>query len=96
MLRIPLSNIPNQTFGVNLGGKECFFELVTRNDVLYANKIYIEDKLVACGVACLNKNNIFDLLNGKISGKLYFYDLDGDENPNYIGFNMRWVLLYEE
>lgn len=91
---IPLENLPNQTLKVELGGKNCRFTFVSRGGRVYLNEMSIEDKNVLCGIVCLNKTNILQYID--FDGKLYFDDLDGNKDPEYTGFNNRFVLVYED
>lgn len=91
---IPLDKIPNQTIKVELDGKECELTFITRGNNVYMDKFSVESVNKLNGIVCLNGNNLFDLVHFK--GRLYFKDLDGDENPTYTGFGTRWKLFYED
>lgn len=95
ILQIPLSKIPNQIVAVDLEEKHCVFEFITRGDKMYANKITIDDEVKARGIACLNRNNLFNFFSSGLSGELYFFDMNGSQEPKYYGLNSRWLLLYE-
>lgn len=92
--RIELDKIPNQTIRVKLDEKSYNLTFITRNGHIYLNEMDIEDEKVLCGIICLNKTNIFQYIDFK--GKLYFEDLNGNENPVYTGFNDRFILVYED
>lgn len=90
---IPLDKLPNQTIKVDLDGKKCTLSFITREGHIYLNEMDIEDEKVLCGIICLNRTNILQYIDFK--GKLYFEDLNGNDNPVYTGFNDRFILFYE-
>ena len=96
ILQIPLSEMPNQLVAVDLEEKHCVLELITRNGKMYANKIAIDDNVMARGIACLNRNNLLSFFNSGLGGKLYFFDTKGSKPPKYYGLNSRWLLIYED
>ena len=91
---IPLDNIPNQKFQIELGEKVCLFEFITRGLFLYMN-LSIDGKEQMNGIICLNNVDLIQYKIINIGGRLYFTDTQGELDPIYWGLNDRWLLVYE-
>ena len=86
ILEIQLQQVPNQTFGVTLGGSDyeltlnyrlgqTFLSIVKGNEPVIYNRI------------CQDNNPI---------GQFGFVDIAGTENPVYTGFNDRFKLVWSD
>ena len=91
---IPLDNVPNQYFEIQLGNKLCQFEFITRGVFIYMN-LAIENEDKINGIICLNNTDLIQYNKKDISGNLYFIDTQGNLDPIYWGLNDRWLLIYE-
>ena len=91
---VTLDKIPNQAIKIELDGKDCNLTFVTRGDKLYLDTFSVNGVNIINGIVCLNGNNLLSL--SKFKGKLYFNDMQGNENPNFSGLNDRWLLFYED
>lgn len=91
---ILLEKLANQALKVELNGVDCNLTFITRGGRLYLDTFSVDNQNKINGVVCLNKNNLFEL--AKFKGKLYFEDLQGNEEPYFTGFNDRFVLCYED
>jgi hypothetical protein len=93
-LRIPLDKIPSQNFNIVLNGQYCGIKIYQKYNQVFCD-LTLNERVLFKGVRCLNLVNIVpgDYLG--FNGKLYFADLNGTEDPDYTGFNDRWVLVYE-
>ena len=91
---IPLDNIPNQTFEIQLGDKSCRFDFITRGLFMYMN-LEVDNEVQVNGVICLNGVDLIKYDDINLDGKLYFVDTQGSLDPIYYGLNDRWLLIYE-
>lgn len=91
---IPLDNIPSQTFEIELQGKNCRFEFITRGVWLFMN-LQIDDEDIINGVLCLDRVNLINYTDIGLDGSIYFEDTQGNLDPIYWGLNDRWLLIYE-
>lgn len=91
---IPLDNIPNQKFQVELGDKICQFEFITRGVFMYMN-LSVDNEEQINGLICMNNVNLLPYNGMGLDGSLYFTDTQGDLDPIYWGLNDRWLLIYE-
>ena len=91
---IPLAQLPNQEFNIELDGQQCQFTFLTRGIYLYMNLTVNGENLIN-GQICLNNVNLIPYKHLKFSGKLYFTDTQGNLDPLYYGLNDRWLLIYE-
>ena len=92
---VPIDQIPNQSFDVELNGQRCRFEFITKGVFLYMNlSINEEEKLN--GIICLNNTSLIQYVDVGFKGRLYFEDTQGNLDPIYYGLGDRWVLFYEE
>lgn len=91
---IPLDNIPNQKFQIQLGKKTCQFEFITRGLFMYMN-LSVDGEEQLNGIICLKDVNLIPYTDINLDGKLYFVDTQGDLDPIYWGLNDRWLLVYE-
>ena len=91
---IPLDNLPNQSFEIQLGNKNCQFEFITRGVFMFMN-LSVNRVPQINGVICLNGVNLIQYDDIDFDGKLYFKDTQGNLDPIYYGLNDRWLLVYE-
>lgn len=91
---IPLDNIPNQKFQIQLGDKTCQFEFITRGLFIYMN-LAVDNEEQINGLICMNNVNLLPYEGMGLDGVLYFNDTQGNLDPIYWGLNDRWLLIYE-
>lgn len=91
---VQLNILPAQTFGVVLSGQECRISLYMRGEQLYFD-LQKDNEYLYKGVICLDRKNLTPFKYKGFNGKLYFIDTQGTNNPEYSGFNERYVLIYE-
>lgn len=53
----------------------------------------IDGVQVFYGRRCVNRMPL--LYDGVVDGNFYFYDMYGNDDPEYLGFNDRWQLIYD-
>ena len=93
--KIPIDQLPNQSFEIELNDKRCRFEFITRGFSLYMN-LSIDDVEKVNGIICLNNENLILYPEIGLEGKVYFTDTQGNLDPLFYGLNDRWLLVYEE
>ena len=93
ILLIPLQSIPDQTFVVELGNKECEIHIYVRYRYMYMD-LKVEDEYVIQGQICLNNTNIIQYNHINFDGNLRFIDTQGVDDPYYSGFGERFALAY--
>lgn len=92
---VPIQNLPNQTFDIELNGQQCTFDFLTRGIFLFMN-MTLDDKKVIDGMICLNGVDLVQYDDSGFKGRLYFEDTQGSLDPLYYGLNDRWLLIYED
>lgn len=92
---IPLSQIPNQTFNINLNGQECEFKFITRGVFMYMD-LTVDGEVIINGQICLNNVDLIQYKHLKFNGRLFFTDTQGSLDPLYYGLNERWLLIFED
>ena len=92
MMRIPLSNIPNQRFSVVLDGQNCTISLKQNGGALFG----ISQSTRSTWLPGVRNNGspvpIFKTT--AFSGRLVFHDVLGDSHPDYSGLSDRYYLIY--
>lgn len=90
---IPLEQLPNQTFWIDLDNQDCKIHIYTRYDYTYID-LSIDDKPLIDGQICLNNTDIVQFTHLNFKGQLRFVDTQGDDDPYFTGFGERFVLAY--
>lgn len=93
MVKIPLKNVPSQTFNVVLGGQNCTIDLYYRFGNTYMDLI-CNQETVTTGAICRNRASIVQVSNNIFAGSLHFLDTLGDAPPYYKSYGSRFILLY--
>lgn len=83
---IPLQAIPNQKVSTTIDGRVWNILLETRLDHLYATIDNQQDGILIMNRICRN--------NCPIIQHFFFLDLHGQEDPNYLGLDTRFKLVY--
>jgi hypothetical protein len=99
MWRIPLAQLPAQTFNIVLADQHCTLSLYWRQAALYLDLV-AGGAPVCTGALCRNRTDIVQSRSRNFSGTLYFLDREGDRPPHWEGLHTgsagRWMLLYLE
>lgn len=93
MIRIPLSNLPNQRFAVVLDGQNCTITLKQNGSALYLS-LAVDQKDVVTNHICNDKSPIPIFKTTGFLGRLYFYDVLGDSHPKTKGLSDRYYLIF--
>jgi len=91
---IPIQAVANQIVLCVLGGQNCQINIYLRNDSIFVD---LNSNGTDMCIGCLALNAVpIDACNSYdgFQGNLYFIDTQGTDDPEYTGFNSRWVLVY--
>ena len=96
---INLNQLPNQGFSTNITDKNgtmysLDIKLRTLRNGLLIMDLAVDGIEQFYGRACVNK--IPMLWHNKLNGNIYFEDQYGIEDPEYRGFNDRFLLIYND
>lgn len=90
---IPVQATPNQTFSCLLDNVQAQISLSTTDDGVFADVVY-GGVAVASGRLCLDRTDINPARYRGLPQFLGFADLQGQTDPQWQGFNTRYLLLY--
>ena len=94
MLLVPLDSVPSQTLFITLGGQACSIALRDNGDNLYFS-LFVSNAPIMVGKICRNRQRLLVGLDYRgFIGDFVFVDLQGDDQPAYIGLGSRWQLYY--
>ena len=91
--KVPLTKEPSQEFQITLGEQNCTLGVYQKDENVYVN-LWVGGNPIFLGVSALDRVGLkgFDYMGFK--GQLWFEDQNGNENPDYSGFNDRYILYY--
>lgn len=92
-LQIPLRKIPNQSLSCTLNEQSCVIKIRMLGDDLYLS-LFKDDEPVCQNVILVDRSAIVRAAYTGFIGDLIVVDKNGQEKPQYDGWNDRWVLLY--
>ena len=92
---IPIEQLPNQTFWIDLNNQLCEIHLYTRFKYMFMD-LTVDDEVIIQGQICLNNVNLIQYEHLKFNGQLRFIDTQGSNDPYYTGFSERYMLVYAE
>lgn len=96
-ISVRLNNIPNQegSFNITIGNTvlACNFKLRTLTDNSLIMDLIINGKVMFYGKKCIT--NMPLIYNNALGGNFYWFDKYGNENPNYVNFNDRFLLIFD-
>lgn len=90
---IPVQDIANQLFSIDLGGQECDIHIYLRYRYMYMD-LTMDGKILFQGQICLNNVDLIQYKHFGFNGQLKFVDTQGNDDPYYSGFGERWFLAY--
>ena len=91
---IPIQAVPNQIVLCVLGGQNCQINIYLRAGSIFVD---LNSNGVDMCIGCLALNAVpLDACNSYdgFQGNLYFIDTQGFDDPQYTGFNSRWMMVY--
>lgn len=92
---IPTSKNPNQMFHVNINKQNCTIILTQKRTGLFFS-LAVDDVFLIRSVRCENENPLVLYSYIKFVGNLYFIDLEGNQDPDYLGLGDRFILCYSD
>lgn len=91
--RIPLSQVPSQMVSVLLDGQPCTLELRLLGDRQYFS-LSVNGTVICRNVLIVNLSRIVRAAYTGFIGDFAVIDTQGDEPPQYTGWNTRWLLVF--
>lgn len=95
LIVIPLDAVPSQTLTIPLGGQATRINLYTRTFGLFVD-VYVNNTLIIGGVAALNLVKVVRSKYLGFLGDVFFFDTQGQSDPEYSGLGDRYVMLYDD
>lgn len=92
---VPLIAVPNQIEAVALNGQSCIIAIYQRSSGLYMD-VFSNGRAIILGVLCENLNRIVRNTYLGFLGDFFFYDTQGESDPDYFGLGDRYQLIYIE
>ena len=90
---IPINPYANQTLKVILSNQACTINIRQKSTGVYLD-LLIDGVEIVTGQLCLNKVPVIQSDYRGFIGSIYFEDIQGNEHPDYTGFNTRYLLRY--
>ena len=91
---IPLSQVPSQTFTVQLGTQNCLINVYQKSTGLYFD-LTLNSNLIISSMICLNLVGLVRESYLGFTGQLFFFDTQGTDDPDYTGLGTRYILVYQ-
>jgi hypothetical protein len=93
MQSIPLQQTPSQTVKIILNGQNCTLAVYQKSTGVFCD-LMIDSVIVWTCAICQNNTPICSYGYLPFVGSLLFFDTQGTSDPDYTGFDDRFVLLY--
>jgi len=90
---IPLANVPYQTFSITLAGQRCKIALYQKAEGLFLD-LAIGQTQIVTAMICRDRVKLLRYPYLGFVGNLAFVDTQGTSDPQYTGFDSRYVLSY--
>lgn len=94
ILQIPLTAVANQTVSMQLDGQLCRVTVYEKATGLFVD-LYVNDSVLIAGVIGENFNPMVRSAYLGFRGDLYFWDSQGESDPDYSGLADRYLLLWD-
>lgn len=91
---IPITNVPSQSFSVQLGSQNCSINIYQKNTGLYFD-LFINNFNIVQTMICLNLVGLVRESYQGFTGQLFFFDTKGTSDPSYQGLGTRYLLVYK-
>lgn len=92
---IPLSKTPSQAVNVLLAGQPCTIELRLMGGRQYFS-LSVNGEVICRNVLLVNLSRIVRAAYTGFIGDFAVIDTQGDEPPQYTGWNTRWLLAFSD
>lgn len=90
---IPIKATPSQTVTILLGGQYCKINIYQKSTGVYCDLLVSDTPIITTRI-CLDRVYIVWSEYLGFSGDLLFVDTQGKSNPEYTGFNTRYLFKY--
>ncbi|MCX5614444.1 phage baseplate plug family protein [Bombella saccharophila] len=94
MAIIPLNASPSQEITTTLSGAPCRIWLRQLSTGMYLD-LWLNEQPLIMGAVCLTSVDLIRNPTSPLSGKLFFTDTQGNDDPYYTGVGNRFFLQYE-
>ena len=91
---IPITNVPSQSFSVQLGSQNCSINIYQKSTGLYFD-LFINNVNIVQTMLCLNLVGLVRESYQGFTGQLFFFDTKGTSDPSYQGLGTRYLLVYK-
>lgn len=95
MLIVPITATPSQTVTCVLGEQNCTITIYQKNSSVYLD-LMVDNVIIGSTMMALNNVKIVRYGYLGFIGDLMFSDVIGTSDPDYTGFNTRYMLVYLE
>lgn len=92
---IPLKQVPSQAVNVLLAGQPCTIELRLMGGRQYFS-LSVNGTVICRNVLMVNLSRIVRAAYTGFIGDFAVIDTQGDEPPQYTGWNTRWLLAFND
>jgi len=92
---IPLKQVPSQAVNVLLAGQPCTIELRLMGGRQYFS-LSVNGDVICRNVLMVNLSRIVRAAYTGFIGDFAVIDTQGDEPPQYTGWNTRWLLAFND
>ncbi len=96
MLQVPLIAEPTQTLVIVLNGQSAQIELRQNGQNLYFSLTVNDSPIVLTRICRDRQRLLLDAEYRGFAGDFAFVDLQGYDQPHYLGLGTRWALVYFE
>lgn len=90
---IPLTATKSQILNIILGGINIRLDLLQRRSGIFMN-VWQNDNLIVSNAICLTNTFIVRAPHLGLPGDFAFFDMQGNDDPDYTGLGLRWLLYY--
>ena len=91
---IPITNVPYQTFTIQLGNQNCAINIYQLSTGLFFD-LSVDNNSIVNSMICLNLVGLVRESYLGFIGQLAFVDTQGTNDPEYSGLGTRYQLVYE-
>ena len=90
---IPINAVPNQVFTITLGSQQCTISIYQKSTGVFMD-LSVNNTQLLCSRICEDRVGIVHGAYLGFIGQLMFIDQVGTNDPDYTGFNDRYILYY--
>lgn len=92
LFEIQLDSVASQSFSTILDGQKCKINVFQKDTNVYVD-LYCNGATIFTGQIALN---LVGLSGAGFSGRLFFYDTQGNNEPDFNSFGTRYKLMYDD